>query len=108
MYFSRIGDADFDYKVFKKNIGIIFWVFYVLYSAIWTVEYQYSDNRRDMKYVDYATSAWMFAIIAGFFILESSLIQAVSKYLGGDMEAGADAIDMLKKIITWQVIQTFL
>ena len=83
-------------------------MFYVIYSAIWAVEYQLSDNSRDMKYVDFATSAWMFAIIAGFFILESSLIAAVSKKLDGDMEKGADAIDKLKKIVSAQVIQTFL
>ena len=83
-------------------------MFYVLYSAVWTIEYQYSDNRRDMKYVDFATSAWMFAIIAGFFMLESALVSAVSKKLGGDMEAGQEAIDKLKKIVTAQVIQTFL
>ena len=53
-----------------------------------------------MKYVDFSTSAWMFAIIAGFFMLESALISAVSKKLGGDTEKGADAIDKLKKIVT--------
>ena len=61
-----------------------------------------------MKYVDFATSAWMFAIIVGFFVLEGSVIAAVTKKLGGDEKPGKKATDILKGIVTWQVIQTFL
>ena len=68
------------------------------------MEYRASDVARDMKYVDFATSAWMFAIIVGFFVLESSLIAAVRKMLGGGEDAGEEAINILKSIVTWQVI----
>ena len=60
-----------------------------------------------MKYVDFSTSAWLAVVIAGFYILKSSLGDAMDKMLAGNAKCAEEARESLAAIVNMQVAATF-
>lgn len=82
--YARHGDPEFDYRALRKRLAIGFWIYFALYSCYWGGFWYVSDEKRNMAWVDFATSAYFAFLIVLFIVRGHALTKALSKYAGQD------------------------
>ena len=70
-------NPEFDYGKYKLRIIGFFWLMFVIYSVYWGIFYWVSLDKRDMSYVDFATSAYFMALIVVYLVVGCGLIDQI-------------------------------
>ena len=79
--YEKIADPDpeFDYRKLRKWLAIGFWIFFILYSCYWATFWNFSMDKRNLSWIDFATSAWFGVLIIVYIYLGTRLIKAINK-----------------------------
>ena len=70
---ANLGNPNFNYSNFKCRIIGFFWLMFFVYSCYWATFYWISLDKRDLVYVDFATSAYFFALIILYLVIGCGL-----------------------------------
>jgi len=79
--YEKVADPDpeFDYKKLRKWLAIGFWIFFIAYSGYWALFWNFSMDKRNLAWIDFATSAWFGVLIIVYIYIGTRLIKAINK-----------------------------
>ena len=107
--FENKHDPEYNYRHLKKWLAIGFWIFFGLYSVYWGTFYVISKDKRNLAWVDFATSAWFAVLVIAYIIQGMRLIKSIQKMVEyQEDENPAPGVGKITTIITLIVISTFL
>ena len=108
--YEKVGDPEFDYRNLRKWLAIGFWIFFALYSCYWATFYFVSLDKRNMIWVDFATSAWFAVLFVAYIVLGTRLIKAINKMTGHqeDDTKNAPGVTQIVTIISLMCVSIFL